>query len=178
MKKTFFFPNRLDDSRESVKDSPNNEKQAAEQPPKTPWFLRIQEALDLRGLARAVGLGFLCGEPTENTQPEKKSPLKRQGINKKAIIAILALATVLTPVSVLAVHPIVVFLIGWASDQTLTTAKQATIDKWLAVKKATASVNGAYWVSNSYSYNGTMADGVELIHGLSGLLSPPMRVSK
>lgn len=44
-----------------------------------------------------------------NGQVEKKSPLKCQGIGKKAIIAILALATVLSPISALAVHPVVAF---------------------------------------------------------------------
>ncbi len=31
------------------------------QPTKLPWFLRIQESLNLQGLARAVGLGPLYG---------------------------------------------------------------------------------------------------------------------
>ena len=32
---------------------------------------------------------------------------------------------------------------------------------YLNAKKATARVNGAYWISNSYSYKGTVADGIE-----------------
>ena len=79
-------------------------------------------------------------------------------LRKKAIIAIIAVVALLTPVSAMALHPVVVFLLGWTAGQTLTAAKQSTIDKWLAVKKATASVNGAYWVSNSYSYNLTAGD--------------------
>ena len=73
-------------------------------------------------------------------------------LQKKAIIAIIAVVALLTPVSAMALHPAIVFIIGWTAGQVLTAAKQATIDKWLAVKKATASVNGAYWTSNSYSY--------------------------
>lgn len=34
---------------------------ATTQTPKMPWFLRIQEALNLQSLARTVGLGFLYG---------------------------------------------------------------------------------------------------------------------
>ena len=64
--------------------------------------------------------------------------------DKSALIAILALATTLTTISAMALHPAVVFLIGWTSGQTLTTAKQATV-----------SVSGAYWMSNSYSYKKT-----------------------
>ena len=58
----------------------------------------------------------------------------------------------------MALNPVVTFIIGWVASQALTAAKQATIDKWLAVKKATASINGAYWVSNSFSYNLTAGD--------------------
>ncbi len=88
-----------------------------------------------------------------NSQAEKKSPLKCQGIGKKAIIAIFALTTALEPVSVLAVNPIVAFIYGWGGSQTLSDAKQALMDHYLSAKMATASVNDAYWLSNSYSYS-------------------------
>ena len=74
-------------------------------------------------------------------------------LRKKAIIAIIALVALLTPISAMALHPIVTFILGWGGSQTLTAAKKAAIDAWLAKKKATASVNGAYWTRNYYRYS-------------------------
>ena len=74
-------------------------------------------------------------------------------LRKKAIIAIISVVAVLTPISAMALNPVVTFIIGWVAGQTLTAAKKATIDKWLAVKKAAATVDGAYWLSNRYSYS-------------------------
>ena len=79
-------------------------------------------------------------------------------LRKKAIIAIIAVVALLTPISAMAVHPVVAFIGGWAAGETLGEAKQALMDHYLRAKKATASVNGAYWVSNSYSYNLTAGD--------------------
>lgn len=45
-------------------------------PPKTPWFLRIQEALNLRGLARVVDLDFLCDKPNGKTKEAANAPPK------------------------------------------------------------------------------------------------------
>ena len=83
-------------------------------------------------------------------------------LRKKAIIAIIAVVAVLTPVSAMALNPVVTFIIGWVAGQTLTAAKKATIDKWLAVKKATASVNGTYWTRNYYRYSLTGDGAVDL----------------
>ncbi len=80
-------------------------------------------------------------------------------LRKKAIIAILALATVLAPISAMAVHPVVVFLIGWTAGQTLTAAKQSLINRYLNAKMATASVNGAYWGYNYHKFERTLANG-------------------
>ena len=55
-------------------------------------------------------------------------------LRKKAIIAILALATVLSPISAIAVHPVVAFLYGWAAGETLGEAKQALMDHYLSAK--------------------------------------------
>ena len=83
-------------------------------------------------------------------------------LRKKAIIAIIAVVAVLMPVSALAVHPIVAFLYGWGAGQTLTTAKQALINRYLNAKQATASVNGAYWSRNYYRYSLTGDGAVDL----------------
>ncbi len=94
-----------------------------------------------------------ASETNESAAPAKKTPLKRQGIEAKALIAILAVVALLTPISAMALPKVVVFIIGWGAGQALTAAKQAAIDTWLAVKKATATVDGAYWLSNRYSYS-------------------------
>ena len=79
-------------------------------------------------------------------------------LRKKAIIAIIAAVAVLAPISAMAVHPVVAFIYGWAAGETLGEAKQALMNQYLSAKMATASVNGAYWMSNSYSYNLTAGD--------------------
>ena len=79
-------------------------------------------------------------------------------LRKKAIIAILAVVALLTPISAMAAHPVVVFIGGWAAGEALSDTKQELMDHYLSAKKATASVNGAYWISNSYSYNLTAGD--------------------
>ena len=103
-------------------------------------------------------------EPMSNSS--KKTPwylrFTPSRLRKKAIIAIIAVVAVLTPVSAMALNPVVTFIIGWVAGQTLTAAKKATIDKWLAVKKATASVNGAYWTRNYYRHSLTGDGAVDL----------------
>ena len=81
-------------------------------------------------------------------------------LRKNGIIAVIALATVLTPISAMAAGKIVVFILGWGAGQVLTEAKEALKRKFLngELKKASASVNGAYWRSNSYSYKKTGDD--------------------
>ena len=81
-------------------------------------------------------------------------------LRKKAIIATIVVVALLAPISALAVHPVVAFLYGWLGGQTLSTAKQALINRYLNAKKATASVNGAYWSRNYYRYSLT-GDGAE-----------------
>ena len=78
-------------------------------------------------------------------------------LRKKAIIAIIAVVALLTPISAVAAGKIVVFIIGWTAGQVLTEAKEALKRKFLngELKKASASVNGAYWRSNSYKYTKT-----------------------
>ena len=101
-----------------------------------------------------------ASQTTESPAPAKKSPLKRQGIGAKAIIAIIAVVALLTPISAFAAGKIVVFIIGWTAGQTLTEAKEAAKKKFLNAKSANTSVNGADWRSNSYSYKLTMGDDV------------------
>ena len=109
-------------------------------------------------LDRAVGAGDNASkEETTMRNSSKKTPWHLRFapgaiLRKKAIIAIIAVVAVLTPISAIAVHPVVASLYGWGAGQTLNAAQKAIINKWLTVKKATASVNGAYWVSNRYSY--------------------------
>ena len=93
-------------------------------------------------------------------------------LRKKTIIAIIAVAALLTPISAMALHPVVVFLLGWTSGQVLTTAKQAAIDKWLKVKSANTSVNRADWRSNSYSYKMALGDDVESFPWAYWFLAP------
>ncbi len=83
-------------------------------------------------------------------------------LRKKAIIAIVAVVALLTPISAMALHPVVVFLTGWAAGQTLTAAKQALINRYLNAKMATASVNGAYWGFNFHKFERTLANGTVL----------------
>ena len=97
-----------------------------------------------------------ASETTESPPaPAKKGLLTRTRIGEKAFIAVVAL---LTPISAMAVHPVVAFIGGWAASEALSDAKQDLMDHYLNAKKATASVNGAYWISNSYSYNLTAGD--------------------
>ena len=71
-----FFLKRLDDSNGTVKNSFDTMTEMSEQPPKMPWFLRIQEALDLQGLARAIGLGLLSGAILAASPPYRTPNLK------------------------------------------------------------------------------------------------------
>ena len=80
-------------------------------------------------------------------------------LRKKAIIAAIAVVALLTPVSAMALHPVVVFLLGWTAGQTLTAAKKAAINRYLSAKMATASVNGAYWGFNLYKVERILANG-------------------
>ena len=48
--------NRLDGSNRSAKNNP--QMPATTQTPKMPWFLRIQEGINLQSLAHTVGLGL------------------------------------------------------------------------------------------------------------------------
>ena len=50
------FSKRLDDSNELVKDRSNNTMETADQPPKTLWFLWIQEVLRLKQTAVTLGI--------------------------------------------------------------------------------------------------------------------------
>ena len=113
-----------------------------------------------------------ASENNESTATEKKSPLKSQGIGAKAIIAIIAVVALLTPISALAVYPVVAFIGGWAASETLSDAKQRLMDHYLGAKMATASVNGAYWVSNSYSGTSTEGDDVASNDAAIWLLGP------
>ena len=80
-------------------------------------------------------------------------------LRKKAIIAILAVVAVLTPISAMAVHPVVAFIYGWAANETLSAAKQGLINRYLNAKMATASVNGAYWRYNRHKSERILANG-------------------
>ena len=85
-------------------------------------------------------------------------------LRKKGIIAIIAVVALLTPISAMALHPVVVFLLGWGAGQTLTESKELLKSKFLKgeLKKATASVNGAYWSRNYYRYSLTGDGAVDL----------------
>ena len=111
-----------------------------------------------------------CAEETASKGEEKMSHSSKKtpwhlrfapSRLRKSVLAVLAIATVLTPISALAVHPVVAFIYRWAAGEILSDAKQDLMDRYLNAKMATASVNGAYWISNSYSYKGTVSDGIE-----------------
>ena len=59
MTNILFFSKRLDDSNGSIKDSSNNTMETVDQPPKTPWFLRIQEAVKPKQIVDTVGIAIL-----------------------------------------------------------------------------------------------------------------------
>ena len=52
---------RLDGSNGLIKNSSNATTKTADQPPKTPWYLRFTESFDPRGFAQVVGVGMLYG---------------------------------------------------------------------------------------------------------------------
>lgn len=59
MKQTTSFQNPLDDSNGLVKDRSKNTMETVDQPPKTPWFQRIQEAVKPKQIVATVGIAFL-----------------------------------------------------------------------------------------------------------------------
>ncbi len=87
-------------------------------------------------------------------------------------LTILAVVAVLAPISAMAVHPVVAFIGGWAASETLSETKQRLMNHYLNAKMATASVNGAYWMSNSYSCISTEGDDVASNDAAIWLLGP------
>ena len=61
MKKVGFYSKPLDDPHGLVKDNSNATTKTADQPPKTPWYLRFTESFDPRGFAQVAGVGTLYG---------------------------------------------------------------------------------------------------------------------
>ena len=70
--KTLIFSNRLDDSNGSIKNGQNDKMQTSDQSPKTPWFLRLPEAiLRKSGLLAVLAIGVDAAASFLKTKMEK-----------------------------------------------------------------------------------------------------------